>query len=275
MARLLFGTAGIPLSSRSNSTQAGVERVHELGLGCMEVEFVQGVTLNPESARIVQKVAASRGIRLSAHAPYWINLNSQEPRKVAASRQYILRAALITSILGGDGVVFHPAFYMKDSPAAVYIRVKENLLRIIQELRIEGNNVRIRPEVTGKPVQFGTLEEVLQLSAEVEGVAPAIDFAHLYARTGKVNSYGEFVAVLERTAEALGSEALADLHMHVSGIEYSPRGERRHLPLEESDFRFEELLRALKDLDAGGLLICESPTNEADALLLQETYEAL
>ena len=84
---LLFGTAGTPLSSKAQSTQAGIERIHELGLGCMEVEFVQGVRMSPQSAHAVGEAAANRGVMLSAHAPYYLNLNAREPEKTAASRE--------------------------------------------------------------------------------------------------------------------------------------------------------------------------------------------
>jgi deoxyribonuclease-4 len=36
-----------------------------------------------------------------------------------------------------------------------------------------------------------------------------------------------------------------------------------------------ELLRALKELEVKGLVICESPDREGDAQLLQETYNSL
>ena len=123
--------------------------------------------------------------------------------------------------------------------------------------------------------QFGTLEEVLQLCAEVEGLAPAIDFAHLHARSCRDNTYDEFAAILRKVEGALGREALDDIHIHVSGIEYGTKGERRHLVFADSDFRYADLLRALKDFNVRGLLICESPNLEEDALLLQETYHSL
>lgn len=272
---LLFGTAGTPLSSKAPSTQAGIERVRELGLGCMEVEFVQGVRMSPQSARVVAEVAAQKGVRLSAHAPYFVNLNAKEPEKVAASQERILQTARITSLLGGDSVVFHAAFYLNDAPPKVYDTVKTNLEQIVAKLREEGNAILLRPEVMGKGTQFGTLEEVLSLSAEVEGVAPAVDFAHWHARTGKANSYDEFVAVLKQIEGKLGRKALDNILIHVSGIDYGTKGERKHVIFAESDFRYDELVRALKDCGVGGVVICESPNLEEDAQLLQETYRAL
>ena len=272
---LLFGTAGTPLSASGSSTQAGIERIHELGLECMEVEFVRGVHMSADTALVVGEVAARLGVRLTAHAPYFINLNAHERDKAEASRQRILEAARIASLCGGEGVVFHAAFYMGDPPDEVYAVVKTALEEIVAELRAEGKEILLRPEVTGKGSQFGTLEELLSLSAEVPGVAPCIDFAHWHARSGKFNSYQEFTAILGQVEEALGRWGVENLLLHVSGIDYGPKGERKHLILPESDFQYVDLLRALKDCAARGLVICESPSLEEDALLLQQTYRAL
>jgi deoxyribonuclease-4 len=231
--------------------------------------------MSPQSARAVGEVAAARGIRLSAHAPYFINLNAREPEKVTASRERILQTARITSLLGGESIVFHAGFYLKDEPSKVYTTVRRNIEQIVAQLRTEGNRVWIRPEVMGKISAFGTLEEVLELSTEVEGVAPAIDFSHWHARTGKANSYDEFVSILRQIEDKLGRNALNNMHIHISGIDYGAKGERKHLVFAESDFRYVELVRALKDCEAQGLVICESPNLEDDALLLQQTYRAL
>lgn len=273
--KLLFGTAGIPHSSHSQTTQAGITRIHELGFGCMEVEFVQGVRMSENSALAVGEVARKRGIVLTAHAPYFINLNSLEEEKVVASRQRILQTARIAAVFGGEGIVFHAAFYLKRPPEEVYDTVKRHLTEIIEQLEKEKKRVCLRVELTGKGSQFGTLNEVLRLSAEIESVAPCIDFAHLHARTGKFNSYLEFSQALDQVGEKLGRNGLENLHLHVSGIYYSDKGERHHLNLKDSDLRYVELLQALRDHDAKGVVVCESPNLEDDAALLKSTYETL
>lgn len=62
------------------------------------------------------------------------------------------------------------------------------------------------------------------------------------------------------------------MHMHISGIKYDKNGEKKHLTLKESDFNYPELLRAIKEFEIGGLVICESPSLEEDALLLRRIY---
>jgi deoxyribonuclease-4 len=276
VSELLFGTGGVPVSAQSRSTEAGIERIAELGLGCMEVEFVQGVRMSPEVAVSVGELAARKNIVLTAHGPYFVNLNAAEPQKVHMSKERILQTARIAALFGARSITFHAAFYLKNTPAETYATVKRHLEEIVNILRNEGNKVTISPEVTGKPSQFGTLEEIFQLGSEIEGVVPCIDFSHWHARTGKANSYQEFLDILDQIEGKLGRQALDNMHIHLSGIAYGKKGEIKHLMLPDSDFRYSELLKALKERKAKGVVICESmPYLEQDALLLQQTYREL
>lgn len=272
---LYFGPAGVPQSAPERSTEGGIRYVARLGLGCMEIQFVRGVKMGETAARAAGKVAKEKGVVLSAHGPYYINLNAREGEKIAASKERLGDAVRIASLCGARSVVFHAAFYLNDPPEKVYPVVKRNLQEVEDRLKFDRTGVWFRPEVTGKATQFGTLEEVLRLSSELEGVAPCIDFAHLHARTGKSNSYAEFAAILEQTERKLGRTALDNIHIHVSGIKYGEKGEIKHLDLQDSDFDYVNLIRALKDFKVGGLVISESPNLESDALLLQQTYRSL
>ena len=270
---LRFGPAGIPLSTKKRSIIEGIKRVRELGLDAMELEFVRGVTVSEDKAPEVKKISEQYGVLLTCHAQYYINLNSPEEAKVRASVERLLKAARVAAASGAWSLCFHAAYYMKREPAPVYERVKKYLKRVVDTLVDEGYEIWIRPETTGKPSQFGTLDEVLRLSQELEYVLPTIDFAHMHARTGgRINSYEEFSEVLARVEEALGREGLDNMHIHVSGIEYGDRGERRHINLDESDFDYRGLVRALVDFKVRGVLISESPNLEGDALLVKRIY---
>ena len=276
VSELLFGTGGVPVSAKLRSTEAGIERIAELGLGCMEVEFVQGVKMSPEVAVSVGELAARKKEVLTAHGPYFINLNAVEPHKVHMSKERILQTARIAALFNARSITFHAAFYLKSTHAETYSVVKRHLEEIVNTLRNEGNKVTISPEVTGKPSQFGTLEEILQLSSEIQGVAPCFDFSHWHARTGKANSYHEFLVILDQIEKKLGRQALDNMHIHLSGIAYGRKGEIKHLMLSDSDFQYLELLKALKERKAKGVIISESmPYLEKDALLLQQTYRRL
>jgi deoxyribonuclease-4 len=124
---------------------------------------------------------------------------------------------------------------------------------------------------------LGSLEDVLTMSDALEGVEPCLDFAHLHARTGdgSMNTYEEWSAVLRRYAQVLGRPALDRLHIHCSGIEYSSKGERRHLRLIDSDLDLVALFRALAGHGCGGRILCESPVLEDDALIMRATWDHL
>jgi deoxyribonuclease-4 len=275
MKGLLFGTGGVPHSTPKRSSLAGIKHIRELGLDCMELAFVRRVAMGEKTASEVRQAAEEHEVRLSVHAPYYVNLNSPEADKVRASRQRILHAARVGWLCGAQSIVLHPAFYHDDPSEIVYERVRGHLVELVEELRAEGNWTTLRPETMGKISQFGTLEELVMLSKEIEGVAPCVDFAHLHARTGADNSYEEFAALLELIEGGLGQAGLEDMHIHISGIDYGRGGEKQHLNLADADLRYVELLQALRDFEVSGLVICESPSLEEDALLMQRTYRGL
>lgn len=272
---LFFGTAGAPNSSKAKTTIAGIKRIAELGLDCMELEFVQGVRMSERSALEVARVARQAKVSLTAHASYFINLNAREPEKIKASQTRLLQTARIGSLCGAVSAVFHSAFYMDDPPEVAYERVKKYLREVMAQLKQENIKIWIRPEVMGRASQFGNIEEVLRLCTEIEGIAPCIDFAHWHARCGACNTYPEFHAVLDHVKEVLGRDALDNMHIHVAGIAYGKKGEIKHLNLKESDFSYTDFLKALSDHEARGFIICESPNLEEDARLLQSTYQTL
>jgi deoxyribonuclease-4 len=270
---LLFGTAGTPLSSNGSDSLSGIKRIHELGLGCMELEFVRGVKMKEETAQKVSVLAKELGVGLSVHAPYYINLNGESETRLK-SRERILNSARIGNICGARSVVVHAGFIQKDTHEDAYGKIKKELIGIREQMISEGLSIALRIETMGRISQFGTLDEVLAIT-EVAGVLPCIDFSHLHAVSGKNNSLEEFVDILGSIENKLGREGLDDMHIHVSGIEYSGKGEKNHLELEKSDFNFRELIQAFLDFDICGMVICESPNLEVDALKLKKESESI
>jgi len=272
--RLRFGTAGVPHSAATRSTVDGIGAVATLGLDNMEVEFVHGVRMKEEKAREVGELATKAEITLTAHGPYYINLNSQEKKKREASITRILDTARMGHHMGAYSVTFHAAFFMKQDPEKVYGVVTDGMKRIMDTLHDEGiDDLWVRPELSGKPVQFGSIDEIIRVSQDVEGVLPCIDFSHHHARSsGGGNTREAYREIMVKMEEGLGREALELMHAHISGIEYGPKGERNHLNLPDSDMDFRSLVEVLCEFGARGAITCESPNLEEDALLLKNTY---
>ncbi|MEM2527871.1 MAG: TIM barrel protein [Ignisphaera sp.] len=274
---LRFGTAGIPNSTPKKTTVNGIKRVWELGLDAMEIEFVRGIKMNVDMAHEIKNVATELGIALTVHAPYYINLNSVDNQKVEASIRRIVESAYIGFEAGAWSVVFHTGYYGGFDPTTVYNNVRDVIKKIVNELRDRGIDIWIRPEVMGGLSEIGSLEEVVSLSQDIgENVLPCIDFAHLHARSlGRYNSYSEFREVMEVIEKKLGREALSNMHMHISGINYGPKGEVKHLNLAESDLNYRDLVKILKEFNVEGVIISESPNLEEDALLLKKYYQTI
>ncbi len=273
---LLFGPGGIPGTAKGKGTARGVLEVRKLGLGSMELEFVRGVNLSQEKALEVAKAREETGVELTVHGPYYINLNSANPAKKKASMERILKTARIAHACGAWSITFHAAYYQKTPEKKVYDAVKKALKEIVKTLDNEGIKIWIRPEVSGKPTQFGSLEETVRLSQEIEMVAPCIDFAHLHARTnGMYNTRKEWKHVLELVEKELGKQALKQMHIHLSGIEYSEKGERRHLMLDDSDLDWKELLRVWKEYRITGCVVSETPDPTTGALQMKKEWERI
>jgi deoxyribonuclease-4 len=147
----------------------------------------------------------------------------------------------------------------------------------VYELRQAGNPVILRPETMGKTAMLGSFEDTLIMSQEIEGVEPCLDFAHLHARAGdgSMNTAEEWRQLMHTYEKSLGGTALERLHIHLSGIEYSIKGERNHLPLSEADIDYRAIFYVLNEFKASGRILCESPAMEEDALIMKKAWEEI
>ncbi len=276
---LRFGTVGSPQTTPTSGTPAAIEHIKLLGLKHLEIAWVQSVRVSDETCADIKATAAKHGVSLSIHAPYYINLNSQTDELMRKSDERLLAAARKGFLAGARDIIFHPGSYHSQPRDQVYARAKEKLIEITGILRSEGVDVLLRPETMGKSAMFGNLDEVLELSRDVPGVAPCIDWAHLHARRGdgSFNTYAEFAEALDRVKDILGEAGLKNLHFHMSGIEYTLKGEKNHVPLNEADFRYRELLQAWLDYGVEGTVAVEAPLpfHVADTLTIQATYKRL
>ena len=316
MANLSIGVGGIPLSSQTKTAISGMQRINELGLDLMELEFVYGVKMPENKARELDKEAEKLGVNLTVHGPYYINLASVDNKIFYGSIKRISDSIFIGGLAGAKSVTFHAAFYQGRTSEETLEFVKkafEKIYATYDENRFKGHPAKqaqivLAPELTGKPTQFGDLQELISLAKDFTDneLRFCVDFAHLYARTnGKHNSYDEFMRIFDEIEVSLGDSYLQKLHMHVSAINFSEKGERNHLTFlqnfedyvgvgidipqleneftalkkkdktNSSAFNWQELLKALKERQIGGYLVCESPILELDALLLKNYFRTL
>ncbi len=276
MNKLHFLTAGIPQSVKGEgSLIEALHRIKELNLDGIELAFSRGIRGKPEYYVEVGKTAQSLDLLLTAHAPYYVNLNANDEDKLYRSRQHILNSARILDLAGGWSLVFHAGYYLNQNANTTKNNIKKQIEKCKTKLQAEKISCFVRPELMGKDSQFGNLDELIMLCKESK-LLPCIDFSHLYARTGgNYKDYNGFASVFEKSSKNLGSDILKNMHMHLSGIEYNEHGEKNHILCRESDINFTAFIRVLKDFEIAGALVCESPNSEEDLLMLKQIYESL
>lgn len=240
---------------------AVVEWCSAQGWDTMELAFTQQVWLRENEAEKLAEASRRLSFPLSAHGSYYVNLASEEPQKVDASRGRIESAAKRIVQAGGHSVVYHSAFNMGRDSETMTRLVVEQTKKIADALMEKDTRCWLRPELTGKPTQHGDLAELIKVCNAVETVLPCIDFSHLHARNnGGFNSYDEWCEVLDKLESGIRNKnVLQRMHIHLSGIEYGHKGEKRHIPLATSDLRYQELMQALKQAGVCGTLVCEAP----------------
>jgi deoxyribonuclease-4 len=273
-----FGTVGSPISlpKKPGGSLGAVHYIKALGMGALELGWVQSVRVSEDTCEAIRRAVMETGVSLSIHAPYYINLNA-DFEEWPKSRKRLMDAAHYGNLAGATEIIFHPGSYSGKEPPEAMKLATARLQDCVAELRRNRNMVTMRPETMGRRGQLGKLEETLEMAKAIEGVLPCLDFSHLHARAGdgSMNSYDEWTGVLKLYAKALGKASLKNLSCHLSGIHYTETGEKNHLIMSESDFKLEDLMRALKDMDCGGRILSESPNLEEDAKLYQETWKQL
>jgi deoxyribonuclease-4 len=270
-----FGTVGSPLGTpkKPGGSVGAIEFSKSLGLNALELGWVQSVRVTEATCAAIKAKGSEQKVLLSVHAPYFINLNASS-EEWPKSRKRLMDAAVYGNLAGATDIIFHPGSYFGNDPRDVLNVAIPRLQECMDELRQAGNPVTLRPETMGKSAMLGSLEDTLEMSKAIPGVQPCLDFAHLHARPGdgSMNTYDEWSLLLKTYQKALGKKALKRLHIHLSGIEYGPKGEKNHLELAKSDLKLEALFQALHDFGCAGRILCESPIMEEDALKMKKVW---
>jgi len=273
-----FGTVGSPTGTpkKPGGSVGAIEFSKSIGLNTFELGWVQSVRVTEVTCAAIKNCASLQGLTLSVHAPYFINLNAMD-EEWPKSRKRLMDAAHYGNLAGATDIIFHPGSYFGNNPKEVLKLAIPRLKGCVDELRKAGNPVTLRPETMGKSAMLGSFEDTLEMSKAIKGVLPCLDFAHLHARPGDgtMNTVKEWTRVLEAYQSALGKDALKKLHIHLSGIEYGPKGEKNHLPVAESDLKLKYLFGVLHEFGCAGRILCESPIMEEDALNMKKTWKKI
>lgn len=268
MVEIMLGPAGNCILERGENTLDSLRNLAKIKLNCQEIEFVRQTYMNNNEAKKVGELAKKLDIKLSVHSSYYINLASKEGIKIQQSKKRILDSCERMHHMGSGPVVFHPSYFGGQDREKVFQITKEAILDMIKTIRKNKWNCMLAPETTGKHSALGSLEETIRLVKET-GCFLCVDLAHLFAR-----NYGRIVYA--EIFKKLKPLKLKHLHFHFSGIEYTSKGEKNHIPLNHSpDFRefAKELLKQgwLKS----ATVISESPLTWRDSLKMKKILESI
>lgn len=248
---IMSGPAGL-----GSPALKGLEKIKKAGLPAAEVEFTHSIYMNEKMAKEVGDKAKKLGIKLSIHAPYYINLASHKKSVINSSKRHILKCAELGHHMGAKYVVFHSGYYGKFKKEQAFKMVKDAVLEMQKIIKKNKWNVMLAPETTGKVSQFGDIDELYKLHKQAK-CAVCVDFAHMRAKyRGKID-YRYICSVMKKFR-------FKPLHAHFSGIVWGPKGEKSHkiTPLNE----IKELVKWLKKYKFNITVINESPDPFGDAV---------
>ena len=257
--KVLFGPGG----TEGLGYDEGIPKLKQLNLDALEVEFTHSVHMKNDKAKEIGKLAKQNNITLSIHAPYFINLATDDKEKLKASKKRILDSCERGHHLGAKYIVFHAGFYQKKDKDEVFNTISQQIAELNDTIKDNNWNTILAPETTGKPSQFGSLAELLKIKKQTKSHL-CIDFAHLRARNNGIIDYDEIFKKIKD---------LKHIHAHFSGIEWTEKGERRHLLTEEKDIT--PLLKQVIKHKTNITFINESPSPINDALKMKQIFQKL
>lgn len=249
-----------PAGSAGLGNEKGLEKIHELDLNAMEIEFTYGVRMSDAAAKKIGGMARDFDIGLSVHCPYYINLASMEKAKIEASKKRVLDSCEKAHLLGARYIVFHAGFYQGRDKKEIFDLISEGIKDLLKTVKKNRWDVVLAPETTGKGSQFGSLDELLELRGQTD-CELCVDFAHILARQGSID-YDDVFDKLK---------GIKHIHGHFSGIEYTEKGERRHVITEKNIIA--PLVKKILEHKVNITIINESPDPINDSMKMKKAFD--
>ena len=284
MNKLTIGPAGnseIFYQNGYKRTLQAPQFLKSIGLTGYEYSFGRGFTLGEDLAKQIGEEAKKNDITLSVHAPYYINFANPDDQMIQKSIGYVQKSLEYLDLLNAEKVVVHTASVGKMEREQALNRVKTTLQQCLNQVKQNCNtkNKYICLETMGKYMQIGTYEEIIDLCTMDDVLIPTFDFGHINCiMQGGLKTEQDYQKIFELCFEKLGEFKTKNCHIHFSKIEYSSKGEIKHLDLSDTQYgpEFEPLARVIKKLNLTPTIICESKNKMMeDALVLKQIYESI
>lgn len=280
---ILFGPSGNSESFYAEGyshTEQSAKFVKERGLDCFEYSFGRGVRMTEAKAISIGEAFREQGVEISVHAPYYINFANPDDESARKSYNYVLESGKMLKLMGGKRCVFHSATQGKMEREDA-VALTEERLKVLRDFIYLNHldDLYFCPETMGKLAQIGTIEEIVRFCKIDKVYLPAVDFGHINAREqGSLKTVSDYRERLEYMIGELGYERVKHFHVHFSKIQYSDKGEVRHLTFADTEYgpEFAPLAMALKELKLEPYIVSESAGTQAeDAMEMKRIYNAM
>lgn len=277
-----FGPSGNSESFYNEGYKSSLQMpkwLKEKGLDAYEYQCSKGVKITRPTAEKLGCEAKENNIKLSIHAPYYINLATDDEEKREKSVKYITDTLAAADFMGADRIVVHSGACAKLDRRAAMEYAKKTLTMALERSKEMGlDHVHICPETMGKINQLGDLDEVIELCRLDDYLLPTIDFGHLNARgLGSLNEYADYLEIFDKIENGLGHDRLNIFHSHFSRIEFTKGGEKKHHTLADTMYgpEFLPIAEIIYKKNLSPTIICESNgTMAEDALTMKNMYLA-
>lgn len=254
------------------------EWVKNYGLDAYEYSFGHGYNMSSELANKAGQLFKDHDIKLSLHAPFYINFANPDEVMYQKTQGYIYTGIKFLRAFGADRLIFHPASCGKlkreEALELTYKRFDETFNKMDEEGILDG--LLLCPETMGKTMQIGTYSEVVNLCKVNEHLVPTFDFGHINSlEQGSLKTKDDYKRILDYCIEKLGFDRTNNCHIHFSKIQYGAKGEIKHLNYDDIIYgpEFDPLAEVLVEYNLSPRVICESMDKMPhDALIMKKIY---
>ena len=254
------------------------EWIKNKGLDAYEYSFGHGYQMSSEMATKAGEKFQEHDIKVSLHAPFYINFANPDEEMFAKTLGYIHTGIKFLRVFGADRLIFHPASCGKltrDKALRItHDRFDETFNKLEEEGLLEG--LLMCPETMGKTMQIGTYKEVVDLCKLNKHLVPTFDFGHINSlEQGSLKTKDDFKRIMDYSLENIGYDKTNKAHIHFSKIQYGAKGEIKHLNYDDEVYgpEFDKLAEVLIEYSLSPRVICESMNQMPhDALIMKKIY---
>lgn len=263
---------------KHKSSLEAPEWLHKMGLNAYEYSFSLGQFFTDDKALLLRQEADKYDVKLSVHAPYYINFCNPTELSKENNKKFLFSSAHCLKLMGGEHIVFHPGAQMKMNREEALSNLEVNLKSFLEEFEAnsEFQGIYLCPETMGKYSQIGNPKEIFDICTYSPRLIPTLDFGHINCiMQGALKTKQDYLDILKLGIDTIGRDQMQNFHMHFSKIRFNEKGEMAHQTLDDEEYGpdFRPMIDAVLEMGLEPDIICESKGTQAkDAQKMMQYY---